>query len=213
MNEGEIIELFVKAAEVNRRLPDTGRPAKLKAMNFGYVHSFADMNGWDEDEKRAANWDWLDPAKLKLTTKDIGIWEAALEVIKLVPDPNKRRALWAWAKAEAGGQPFAKWCKKDGNGNGEGISRQLGDWRRKEAISQISRAFARKPLQHNDKCPDEGFTNQPEIGDKSTTIRVLRPDDAKPVCSFDEDLQDFSWAKAQWERRKARETRKPRRAA
>ncbi|WP_457663681.1 hypothetical protein [Sinorhizobium medicae] len=202
MTECEIAELFIRAAEVERKLPNTARPAHLKAMNMGYVHSFADMNGWDQDEKHAANWAWLDPKKLRATTGDVGIWEAAMEVMKLVPDPKKRRALWAWAKAEAGGQAFAKWCK-----NAEGISRQLGDWRRKAAIECISLTFARKPLQHNENSDEPDFTNRPEISDKSTTMRVWRPDDSKPVCDFDADLRDFSWAEAQNERRRQRENR------
>lgn len=203
MNEGEIQELFIRAAEVNRRLPDTARPAKLKAQSLHYVHTFAEMNGWDEEEKHAANWAWLDPKNAKVTTKDVGIWEAAMEVMKLVSDPKKRRALWAWATAEAGGQPFAKWCKQV-----EGISRQLGDWRRKAAIGCITRAFARKPLQHNENTDEPDFTNRPEIGDKNTTMRVWRPDESKPVCDFDADLRDFSWAEAQAERRRQRQAKR-----
>lgn len=202
MTEAEIEELFIRAAEVERKLPNTARPARLKAMNMGYLHSFEEMIYWPEEELKAANWAWLDPKNLKVTTKDVGIWEVAMEVIKLVPDPKKRRALWAWAKAEAGGQAFAKWCK-----NEEGISRQLGDWRRKAAIECISLAFARKPLQHNENTDEPDFTNRPEIGDKNTTMRVWRPEESKPVCDFDADLRDFSWAQAQNERRRQREKR------
>ena len=62
-------------------------------------------------------------------------WEAAMEVIKLVPSEKNRRALWAWAISEAGGKAFAKWCRND-----EGISRQLGDYRKNGAIKCIARA-------------------------------------------------------------------------
>ena len=207
MTEEQIIELFVRAAEVERRLPQTAKPARLKAQSLHYVHDFGDINGWDSDDKAAKRWEWLDPDKLKLTTNDIGIWEAAMEVVKLVPCEKKRRALWAWAKAEAGGQSFAKWCKA------QGISRQLGDWRKTSGIECISLAFARKQLQHNENTPEPDFTNDPEIGDKNTTIRVMRPDDAKPVCGFDEDLRDFSWAEAQNQRRRQREDEKRKRQA
>ncbi|MBB3411228.1 hypothetical protein FHT87_005181 [Rhizobium sp. BK316] len=210
MNEGQIIELFVKAAEVDRKLPDTARPIQLKAMNHGYIHSFADMNHWHEEDLHAANWAWLDPKKLRATTNDVGLWEAAMEVIALIPDERKRRALWAWAASEAGRQPFAKWCKQV-----EGISRQLGDWRRRAAIECIVAAFRRKPLQHNDNAPDDGFTDDPEIGHKDTNIAVWRAPDARPMASdFDRELEEFSWAEAQNERRRQRyEQRKKRQAA
>lgn len=201
MTHDEIVELLIRACEVDRRLPQTAKPARLKAQSLHYVHDFGDINGWDSDDKAAKRWEWLDPDKLKLTTNDIGIWEVAMEVVKLIPCEKKRRALWAWAKGEAGGQTFAKWCK------GEGISRQLGDWRRKAGIECITLAFSRKMLQHN-VFDDEGdLPNTPEIGDKSTTIRVWRPDESKPVCDFDADLRDFSWADAQNERRRQRQKR------
>lgn len=201
MTEEQIIELFIRAAEVERKLPNTARPATLKAMNLGYVHSFEEMIHWPEDELKAANWAWLEPKNLKVTTGDVGIWEVAMEVVKLIPCEKKRRALWAWAKGEAGGQAFAKWCK------GEGISRQLGDWRRKAGIECITLAFSRKLLQHNVFDDESALPNTPEIGDKSTTIRVWRPDESKPACDFDADLRDFSWADAQNERRRQRQKR------
>lgn len=202
MTAEQIIEVFIRAAEVERKLPNTARPATIKAMNLGYVHTFAEMNGWDEKEKHAANWAWLDPKNLRATTNDVGLWEAAMELMKLVRNPAQRRALWAWAKGEAGGQVFAKWCKQ------EGISRQLGDWRRSAAIESILRAFGRKVLQHNEKDGEPDFTNQAETSDKKPIITVWRPDESKPVCGFDEDLRDFSWAEAQNARRRAREKKR-----
>jgi hypothetical protein len=203
MTEEQIKELFIRAAEVDRKLPDTARPAALRAINHGYVHDTADMNGWFAEDKHDANWAWLDPNKIRNSRNDIGIWQAAMEVIKLVPNEQHRRALWAWARGEAGGQAFAKWCKTV-----EGVSRQVGNYRKNAAILQIARAFARKPLQHNDLDDHKPLTNQPEIGDKSSNIRVWRPEESKPVCGFDEDLRDFSWAMAQAERRRQREAKR-----
>lgn len=203
MNEAQIIEILIKACEVDAKLPNTARPAGIKAINHGYVHDTADLNGWFSDDKHAANWAWLDPKNLRNTTNDMGLWQAAMEVVKLAPNESQRRALWAWARSEAGGQAFAKWCR-----NVEGISRQLGEWRRKAAISQIARAFDRKPLQHNENSPDYDFTNTHEIGDKSVIITVWRPEESKPVCGFDEGLHDFSWAEAQSQRRREREARR-----
>ena len=203
MTEDQIKELFIKAAEVDRKLPDTARPATDKAQNYGYVHDLADINGWASEDKEALRWAWLDPKNARNTTNDMGLWSAAMEVVKLCPSEQQRRALWAWARSEAGGMAFAKWCRKE-----EGISKQLGEYRKKAAIKSIFLAFARKPLQHNENEEIDHFTFDPEIGDKSSNIRVWRPDESKPICGFDEDLRDFSWAQAQAERRRQREKRK-----
>ncbi len=203
MNEGQIIELFIRAAEVDRKLPDTARPAKAKAINYGYIHDTADINGWSAEDKHANNWAWLDPKLLRNTTNDMGLWEAALEVIKLVPCEKKRRALWAWASSEAGGKAFSKWCREE-----EGISRQAGDWRKTAAIECIARAFARKPLQHNENEGEGYLPNHPEIEDKKSNIGVWRADDARPILGFDANLQDFSWSEAQNARRRERHARK-----
>ncbi|MQY48207.1 hypothetical protein GAO09_19420 [Rhizobiales bacterium RZME27] len=203
MNEAQIAELFIRAAEADRKLPNTAKPAAMKAMNVGYVHDRADMNQWFEEDKKAANWAWLDPKNLRNTTNDMGIWAAAMEVIKLCPSETQRRALWAWARSEAGGKAFAKWCKSE-----EGISRQLGNYRKDTAILQIARAFDRKPLQHNENTDEADFTNHPEIEDKRSIIGVWRPEESKPVCGFDGALQDFSWAEAQNARRREREARR-----
>lgn len=204
MTEEQIIEIFIKAAEVDRKLPNNARPATLKAINHGYVHDTADMNGWFAEDKHDANWAWLDPNKLRNSRNDMGIWQAAMEMIKLAPNELHRRALWAWARSEAGGQAFARWCKRV-----EGISRQVGNYRKKAALLHIKRAFARKPLQHNEMTDLEGFTNDPENEHIAVNIEVWRPDDARPLaCAFDTDLDGFDWAAAQNQRRREREARK-----
>ncbi|MEJ8308587.1 hypothetical protein [Agrobacterium larrymoorei] len=173
-------------------------------MNHGYVHDIADINGWDEKTKSEEwRWKWLNPENLRNTTNDMGLWDAALEVIKLVPCEKKRRALWAWAMSEAGGKAFSKWCREE-----EGISRQAGDWRKNSAIECIGRAFARKPLQHNENHDVDHLPNHPEIEDKKSNIGVWRADDARPILGFDANLQDFSWSEAQNARRRERHARK-----
>jgi len=205
----EIIEIFIRAAEVDRKLPGTGGPAKLKAVNIGYVHSFADMNGWDQADKHEANWAWLDPAKLKATTNDVGLWEAAMEMIKLIPDPNKRRALWNWSIAKAGGKPFSRWCREV-----EGIQAMAGDWRRKAGIECIFRAFACNVLQHNENDGFDDFTKCPEISDKSVIITNDAPnnwmaEDARPLrCDFDTDLAALNWSERRNEARRERDKRR-----
>lgn len=203
MTHDQIAEIFIKAAEVDRKLPNTARPTQLNAMNVGIVHTFAEMAYWPADELHSVNWAWLDPKNLRATTNDVGLWEAAMEMMKLVPDPKKRRALWAWTRAQAGGISFAKWCREVEK---PGIQRQLGEWRKDSAIECIFRAFERKTLQHNEITPEPDFTNTPEISDKTSNIEVWRAADAKPMaCDFDESLRDFSWVDAQNQRRRQRD--------
>lgn len=203
MTPEQIEQIMVRACQVDRKLPNTARPSQLKAVNIGIVHSFADMAHWHAEELHQANWAWLDPDKLKLTTKDMAFWDLAMELVKLVPSEKNRRALWGWARCEASGKSFEKWCKTS-----EGISRQLGEYRRTKAIEHICRALSRKPLQHNEKDELRYLRNTPEIDDKRSSIRVDRPDSSKPICGFDEDLRDFSWAEAQNARRRQREERR-----
>ncbi len=46
MNEQEVKELFIHAAVVDSRLPDTGRPARLKAQSLPYFHTQLEKGGW-----------------------------------------------------------------------------------------------------------------------------------------------------------------------
>jgi hypothetical protein len=129
---------------------------------------------------------------------------SGLEMIKFEPNELHRRALWAWARSEAGGQAFAKWCKTV-----EGISRQVGNYRKKAALLHSERAFFRKPLQHHGNIDGDGFTNDPNNEHIRVNIEVWRPDDARPLaCAFDTDLDGFDWAAAQNQRRREREARK-----
>lgn len=216
MTADEIQELFIRAAEVDRRLPNTEKPGTDRAMNHGYVHDRADINGWFSEEKEALRWAWLDPKNLRTNTNDVGLWEAAMEMMALVPDQRKRRALWAWSRAEAGGKAFAKWCK---NVEDPGISRQLGVWRKNAAIESVLRAFARKPLQHNEKTDETDFTKSPETGHKCSIIGEVsethwRAENAKPLaCDFDMDLTDFDWAETQNQRRRERDAKRRQQAA
>jgi hypothetical protein len=178
-------------------------------MNMGYVHTFAEMNHWHAEELHAANWSWLDPKNLRATKNDVGLWYAAMELIKLCEDVRKRRSLWNWSIAKAGGRPFAQWCR-----NVEHIQPMTGDWRRKAGIECIALAFDRKLLQHNEIDAETDLIKVPEIRDKETTIRVMRLDDAKPMaCDFDRTLERFDWAETQNARRRQREAQARKRQA
>jgi hypothetical protein len=206
MTEHEIIEIFAQAAKIEKKLPISVGPAKLKAVNIGIVHTFADMVHWPDEEKHEIRWAWLDPEGLKASRNDIGIWELAMEIMKLVPSEKNRRALWAWARAQTDEHVFAKWCRKEIDPDTrKAISPQLGNYRRSAAIESIIRAFARKALQHNETGAEPTFTKEVEKGDKQSIIEVWRSEDAVPmICDFDRDLKCFDWASIQNERRRNR---------
>ncbi|MDO9417015.1 hypothetical protein [Pararhizobium sp.] len=212
MTSEEITELFIQAAEVDRRLPDTARPARLKAQALPYVHSDADQAGWGGErysEERDAFWD---SRSTRLKTADIAIWERANELIKIVTDESQRRCLWRWAKAKAGGRSFSIWCRE------EGIHVETGRRRKDRAIAKIEQRFARNTLQNNDITLFDLLPVAPEISDISVNIAApvrkytWRDDEAFSPVAVPE-LRDFSWADKRNEMRRQREAKKRQQAA
>ncbi|CDM57509.1 MULTISPECIES: hypothetical protein [Rhizobium] len=111
MTHDEIAELFIHAAEVDRRLPNTARPARLNAQALPYVHDHVDQAGWAGqryEEERQAFWD---ARSIRLQVKDVTDWERANDLIVHVQRERDRRCLWSWAKSKAGGMSFSKWCR------------------------------------------------------------------------------------------------------
>lgn len=210
MTEAEIAELFIKSAEVDRRLPNTARPAQIKSMSLPFVHDQKDMNGWGAERYQEERADFFDAKSTRLTRNEIGLYEVSMELVKLVRKPENRRALFAWAASKAGGMSLPKWCREiERQTTGKGIHPETARRRAKVAISEIASAFASKPLLHIQNPEFEVLPDTPEIGDKTSTLRVWRPDEAKPTaCSFDADLMDFSWADAQNAKRRERDARR-----
>lgn len=212
MTEAEIAELFIQAAETERKLPATGtRPAKLKSQSLPFVHTFADMNGWGYARLREARseiWEGIDN---KLAPKDVSNWELCLRLIALIDNDRHRRCLSAWAASKVSGASFSAWCRDQ-----EHITRQYGKECVTRAIRKISAELARNPLQHNDFAQNSTLQHDGKIGDLCDIIGDERDqrqptfgmaDDAKPL-TFDEGLQDFSWAETQNARRRERDARK-----
>jgi len=207
MTREEIIELFIRAAETDRRLPDTARPARLKAQSLPYHHDKADMNGWGSErleEERAAFWE---ERSTRLKTSDVSDWEKANSLIILVDDESERRCLWHWAIGKAGGRPFKRWCDQ------EGIHVETGRRRKDRAISLIALALIRKPLQNNENASSGLLRAGPEIDHISVNIDepshtlTWRDDDAFSPTAVPE-LRDFSWAEKRNEMRRQRDQRK-----
>ena len=201
----EITELFIKAAEVDRKLPDTARPKGVKSMSLGYVHDVADINGWASEDKEAARWTWLDPKNLRNTRNDMGLWEAAMVAIKLVDRPESRRSLWAWATATAGGMTIAKWARTVEHIHPETVSR-----RAKASITEIHHKLCSTLSLHNQNDMNSVLPDTPEITDKRPTIRAWRDDEAanQIPCYFDQHIAGISVRKLELAKRRERDAKR-----
>lgn len=202
MTPEQIAELFVQAAETDRRLPDTARPARLKAMSLPYVHSDKDQAGWGAERyqlERAEFFTSKGPTK-----NQVGLWEAAMEMIKLVAKPENRRSLWAWASAKAGGMPVKKWARTVEHVHPETVSR-----RAKASITEIHHKLCSNGDLHNQNDMNEVLPDTPEISDKTGTVRAWRDEDARPLaCHFDKDIAGLEWAEMQSAKRRERDAKR-----
>lgn len=207
----EIGERFIRAVQIMEGLYRVG-PGGGGSAWFDIPYTQSDKNGWGSERlaaERQAFWNSINNAPKPW---EVSQAEETMGWLSHVPAEGERRCLTSWARCMAMEGTFKDWCKR------EGIHPETGRRRKERAILRILLALTRKPLQHNEIDVESLLPDTPELGHKDPKMAddaptYWRPDDAKPVCSFDEDLQDFSWAKAQWERRKARETRKQRQAA
>jgi hypothetical protein len=222
MTRDQIEELFIQAAETDHRLPDTARPARLKAQAIQYYHSQADVAGWGAERYAEERADFLSHKTTRLRTSDVSKWELANALIVLVSKSRDRHCLWAWATAKAGGKSFSKWCRegfRDVSGNYIRISRNYALQRKDRAVLEITLALNCNTLQHNENSSSASLQLMGKISDKDIIIAndaptYWRAPDARPMaCDFDMDLQDFSWAEKQNERRRQREAEKRKRQA
>lgn len=203
MDAKEIQERFIRAAEIGRYREHVGGPARDGNCWLPIIHTQKDMNGWGSErlkEERDRFWKGQSVPQ----SWEISAAEETLGWLSNITDENERRALMAWADCMATKRVFQDWCER------EGISRETGRRRKERAILRIMLALTRKPLQHNENDILDMLHDEPDLVHKTDTIRVLRPDDAKPICGFDLDLCDFSWAEAQNAKRRQREAAKRR---
>lgn len=195
----EIAELFIRGAEVDRRLPQTAKPKQLKAQNLPYSHDLADMNGWGAEryqEEREAFF------HSRLSHEQVGEWERCMELIKHCPDEGRRRCLWNWAMAQVGGKPFGRWCRE------QGFHVETGRRRKNRAILEIFASFHRNNAQNIQMgsfdvlhvAPENGHI-QVTIGDHADSEKVLTWRDDFSL-THGETEPDFSWAEARNERRR-----------
>ena len=207
MTHEEIAELFIRAAEVDRRLPDTARPARLKAQALPYVHDHVDQAGWGGqryEEERQAFWE---ARSTRLQVSDVTLWEKANDLITHVTRERDRRCLWAWAASKAGGKPFSKWCK-----DVEHVHRNYACECKNRAIHQILEQMTRNV---SINVIDDDFATLHETAETGHIPVILNEPrhfawmaPGAFVAQADEEARDFSWAANQTQRRREREARR-----
>lgn len=208
MTADEVIELFVQAAEIDRRIPNTSRPAQVKSMSLPYVADFNDMLGWGSERLEQERADFWDNVAKRLNPNDVTLWEKASDLIRHVPDQSQRRCLLHWSMAKAGGRPFSQWCHKV-----EGIHQETGRRRKDRAVLAI--------ISHDNCVSGQSkheldfaalLPQDPDPGINTVIIgksRAWMAEGTRPlICDFDSDLGNFEWAEEMNARRRAREKRK-----
>jgi len=141
----------------------------------------------------------------RVTPEEVTTWERANELIRLVSNENHRKALLHWAKAKAGGRPFAQWCRR------AGLLPETGRWRKNVAVKTIILADSCVGGVSTRQTIDlSALSNDPEISHKTVIIEhSWMADGARPlICDFDAGLTEFSWAAEQNARRREREKRR-----
>lgn len=202
----DIGERFIRSVQIIEKLYSVG-PKRGGSAWVAVPYTQADKNGWGSERlaaERKAFWDSINRAP---KAWEITEAEETQSWLQFVPSEEERLCLVSWARCMAMGTFFKDWCKK------EGIHPETGRRRKERAILRILLTFGRKPLQHNENDINALLPDTPDSGDKCINIgeegqTVWRDLDAKPVASFDEGLQDFSWADMQNARRKEREARR-----
>lgn len=177
MTEGEIANLFIRAAETERKMPRAGeRPKGFGGYVLPFVHSAADVSGWgkqigdnlvdgDDPLNKDWRWGWFDQMARRLTVGEVSDWEVCMSLVSLcLDDEAQRRALWAWAKAKAGGKPFARWCRS------EGIAEITGQRRKNRALSNIRANLARAVPVHTETGQFGVLPDAHEIRDIPATV-------------------------------------------
>jgi hypothetical protein len=208
MKADEIQELFIAAAEIDRRLPIRVKPADAKSMSLPYVHDWSDVNGWGLERVEEEEQDYQRRIASKLNPSEVTLWERASDLIAKVEDESQRRCLLHWAMAKAGGRPFANWCR-----NAERIHEETGRRRKDRAVFCIISAISCVTGQStHDFAFQSLLPCGPEISDKSLNIAEPRhwmAEGSKPLaCDIDRSLTEFAWAEDQNARRREREKRR-----
>ncbi|MGN6144705.1 MAG: hypothetical protein ACTHOP_14055 [Mesorhizobium sp.] len=222
MNIGDIANIFIRAAEIDRSSHEHVGPGALRAQQLPYVHDFADKAGWRKEpgdklpkgadpyaEERKSFWDRI--ASMP-TAAEISAIDQVFDWLEIVPD-QERRALWAWARAKVGGKSFRRWCFTV-----EAIHPETGRRRKDRALQRISDHLAGKRGLHEQTAEIRVLSCGHEIGDVSATLaedagkrdhfNSWMSDSAFSPFMVNEPQAAFSWAAKRNELKRRREARK-----
>lgn len=222
MNIGDIANIFIRAAEIDRNSHEHVGPGALRGQQLPYVHTWSDKAGWRKEagdklakgedplaDERKAFWERISamPSAAEITMID-----GLFEWLRDVRDPE-RRALWAWARAKAGGKSFRRWCF-----NVEGIHPETGRRRKDRALQRIWGHLAGKRDLHDENREIRLLHHPHEISDVSATLaeeagnrdqlNSWMSDSAFAPFMQGEPQSAFAWAQRRNERRRQREKRK-----
>ncbi|MEF2073505.1 hypothetical protein [Consotaella aegiceratis] len=198
MNEGDIAEMFIRAAEIDRAIPEHVGPQQPRSLALPYVHDWLDKLGWGTkrlEEERREFWERLGLMPSSAELSEVEILRAWLLAVK---DAGERRCLLAWARSKAGGMTFKRWCFKV-----EGIHPETGRRRKDRALSRINRELRGRTLQNNEMRVSGVLLDSPENGYISANIEDEREqpahgltwrDDPSMKLVNDPEFRDFSWA-------------------
>lgn len=233
MNETNIAELFIQAAETERKLPEVkGLRVSYGRYVLPWVHSVSDVNGRGRtnvpakdkrdpkgekligaddpiEEWRMA---WLTDWGKRATKEQVAGWEACLRITsEFLVKPGERRALWAWAIAKSGGKSFAKWCRS------EGISEMTGHRRKNRALTSIVHGIDGKANLHDESGHSGVLLCEPENEHVFATVEGQRAVyDTQRVLSWRDDpsfQRKTGMTLAEWRAAKRRQQEQRRKQA
>lgn len=238
MTEADIAELFVQAAETEKKLPQVkGMRESVGGYVLPWVHDLGDINSrrrtYASDEKLLPMDDplvtrtneWLDEWAKRATKAQVSGWEACLKISgEFLTDAGQRRALWAWALSQAnhliitrrGMEParisFARWCR-----DVEKIAEITGHRRKTRAIDTIAQGLCGKAQMHDDFLRDGVLPCEPENGHVFATVEGrVAVYDTKRVYSWRDDPsfnQPTGMTLSEWRAAKRRQQERRKRAA
>lgn len=211
MTEADIAELFIQAAETERKLPrDRETRQSWGGYCLAWVHTRDDIadrrrtNDRGESLERGddplESWrvEWMEEWRRRASNAQVSAWEACLQITaEFLTDAGQRRALWAWAFAKATDaemegvdQPnkprrisFARWCREV-----ENVAEITGHRRKNRALAAIAQGICGKRDLHDETFEKRVLPHTPETEHVFATVEGRHAVyDTKRVHSWRDD--------------------------
>lgn len=204
MTRDQIEEMFVRAAETEAKLPGVkGMREQWGKYPLAWFHDLGDINmrrverTADERARLTPGDDplqewrmaWLSEWSRKATTAQVTGWEACMEIaLQFIPNAKHRRALWAWAMAQAGTLKhadgrrlsFDRWCKEV-----ECVSRWTGYDRKVRAIACLTHQLGGKCDLRGETLQTGALQLRPETGHVPATVPGVHEAEMNPTWRKD----------------------------